>query len=479
MLISAVELAGLQLPKLPNSRQGIEYHAKKNNWPFEEVVGQARGGKLKKYLVSALPSEIQAAIQEKQAATLLAKVPMLPAEVKKPLRQNKKMRQLGLIPCEEGLARLDDRQTETAHARCAIVAYVLPLHELAGMPIKKAVAFVVAEAAAGRLPEDVARLIPLANARNNGERGLSEPTLYRWVRAYRSAPDSMSRLLALAPVKTREKTPLLAIDWLPYFLMFYQRPNKPTMMAAAKKLAQWYLEQGKIEQMPSYDQIQTVMKRLPDHMKERGRRTGSAYKALLPYIDRDWTALKPNDVWVGDGHSFKAKIRHPMGYLFTPEVTMIVDGCSGAVVGWSVALSETAVTEPDIDSQAQAQRKAKKRLADSRLEGLTITATVQGHRTDDGTLWQPGQRINVLSEPDGIDAVYFLMARTFTGGRGQPTETVLTLKEDGAWVLDADPPKKSGKTKRPSESRKANGHAAAKPKKRRQAKQAGQELQVI
>ena len=68
--------------------------------------------------------------------------------------------------CEEGLARLDDRQTETAHARCAIVAHVLPLHELAGMPIKKAVAFVVAEAAAGRLPEDVARLIPLANARN-------------------------------------------------------------------------------------------------------------------------------------------------------------------------------------------------------------------------------------------------------------------------------------------------------------------------
>lgn len=87
MLISAVELAGLQLPKLPNSRQGIEYHAKKNNWPFEEVTGRARGGKLKKYLVSALPSEVQAAIREKQAATLLAKIPVLPAEVKKPLRQ--------------------------------------------------------------------------------------------------------------------------------------------------------------------------------------------------------------------------------------------------------------------------------------------------------------------------------------------------------------------------------------------------------
>lgn len=337
-------ILALELPNLTRRLPTLRKMAQELGWPYRKRQG--RGGGVE-YQVAGLPETIQTAVRERQAATLLAKVPVLPAEVKKPLRQNKKMRQLGLIPCEEGLARLDDRQTETAHARCAIVAHVLPLHELAGMPIKKAVAFVVAEAAAGRLPEDVARLIPLANARNNGERGLSEPTLYRWVRAYRAAPDSMSRLLALAPVKTREKTPLLAIDWLPYFLMFYQRPNKPTMMAAAKKLAQWYLEQGKVEQMPSYDQIQTVMKRLPDHMKERGRRTGSAYKALLPYIDRDWTALKPNDVWVGDGHSFKAKIRHPMGYLFTPEVTMIVDGCSGAVVGWSVALSETAVAVAD------------------------------------------------------------------------------------------------------------------------------------
>lgn len=132
------------------------------------------------------------------------------------------------------------------------------------------------------------------------------------------------------------------------------------------------------------------------------------------------------------------------------------------------------VTEPDVDNAAEAQRKAKKRLADSRLDGLTITATVQGHRTDDGLLWQPGQRVSVLSEPDGIDAVYFLMARSFTGGRGQPTETVLTLKEDGAWVLDADPPKKSGK----AASKKANGQSVEQPKKRRQSDQPKQQLKV-
>lgn len=362
--LNAAEIAALKVPGLPTAVKNIINIAKKDNWVSRKRKG--RGGGVE-YELSTLPIAVQTAYQEKQAATLLAKVPVV-AEAKKPVKTNKKMQQLGLIPREDGLMRLDDKQTETAHARCAIVAHVLPLYELAGMPIKKAVAFVAAEAAAGRLPDDIAKLIPIANARNNGDRSLSEPTLYRWVRAYRAAPDSMTRLVALAPVKTREKTPLLAIDWLPYFLAFYQQPNKPTMMAAAKKLGQWYLEQGKIEQMPSYDQIQTVMKRLPEHMKERGRRTGSAYKQLMPYIKRDWLALKPNDVWVGDGHSFKAKIKHPMGYSFVPEVTMIVDGCSGAVVGWSVALSETAVA-----------------VADALRHGMTHFPPPLGYYSDNGS----------------------------------------------------------------------------------------------
>lgn len=188
----------------------------------------------------------------------------------------------------------------------------------------------------------------------------------------------------------------------------------------------------------------------------------------------------------GDNNNIKSlEVERNMAARYS-EVTVLGQSHTGkhnikaTVKDESLKLSRPLiVTEPDVDSQAEAERKAKKRLADSRLEGLTMTATVQGHRTDDGTLWQPGQRINVLSEPDGIDAVYFLMARTFTGGRGQPTETVLILKEDGAWVLDADPPKKSGKTKRPSESRKANGQAPVKPKKRRQTKKPKQELQVI
>ncbi|MCQ9325768.1 phage baseplate assembly protein [Neisseria dentiae] len=232
-----------------------------------------------------------------------------------------------------------------------------------------------------------------------------------------------------------------------------------------------------------------------------------AWDALLEYADANglWPWLEPDGTLVVGGPDYTAEpvaelvlrsngqnnnikrleVSRDMAARYS-EVTVLAQSHSGKNNIKATAKDDSLklhrpliVTEPDIDSQAEAQRKAKKRLADSRLAGLTITATVQGHRTDNGTLWQPGQRINVLSEPDGIDAVYFLMARTFTGGRGQPTETVLTLKEDGAWVLDADPPKKSGKAKRPSENRKANGQATAKPKKRRQAKKPKQELQVI
>ena len=241
-----------------------------------------------------------------------------------------------------------------------------------------------------------------------------------------------------------------------------------------------------------------------------------AWDALLEYAEANglWPWLEPDGTLVVGGPDYTAapvaelvlrtngqnnnikrlEVNRDMAARYS-EVTVLAQSHSGKNNIKATAKDESVklhrpliVTEPDIDSQAQAQRKAKKRLADSRLEGLTITATVQGHRTDDGTLWQPGQRINVLSEPDGIDAVYFLMARTFTGGRGQPTETVLTLKEDGAWVLDADPPKKkqgAGKkdgrksAHRPSENRKANGQAPVKPKKRRQAKKPKQELQVI
>ncbi|BBF86271.1 prophage tail protein [Aquitalea magnusonii] len=100
------------------------------------------------------------------------------------------------------------------------------------------------------------------------------------------------------------------------------------------------------------------------------------------------------------------------------------------------------VVDHDAENTDTARARARKLLSDSRLKGFTLVAKVSGHRTSDGLLWQPGQRIHVVSEPHEIDAVFFLMARKFQGGRGIGRVTTLTLKEDGVWVLDAHPHKR-------------------------------------
>lgn len=102
----------------------------------------------------------------------------------------------------------------------------------------------------------------------------------------------------------------------------------------------------------------------------------------------------------------------------------------------------------EADSEAVCRSRGIKLISDSRLRGLTLQAEVTGHRIvapgqpTDSLLWKPGQRVRVISEPHKIDAIYFLMARRFTGGRNQSARSLLTLKEDKTWVLDAHPHKK-------------------------------------
>ena len=73
-LVSSAQLAEMALPILPKSKQGIEHVAKRDSWPFEYIKGRCRGGRLKKFVLSGLPEEIQTAIREQQAAQLLAQV---------------------------------------------------------------------------------------------------------------------------------------------------------------------------------------------------------------------------------------------------------------------------------------------------------------------------------------------------------------------------------------------------------------------
>jgi len=95
------------------------------------------------------------------------------------------------------------------------------------------------------------------------------------------------------------------------------------------------------------------------------------------------------------------------------------------------------VVVSDVDNLESLQKWAKKYIADSILEGFTLTIIVPDHKMQDGTLWQPGQRVHVICEEYDIYAIFFLMGRRFMLSRQGGTQTELRFKQDGIWTPDA------------------------------------------
>lgn len=115
------------------------------------------------------------------------------------------------------------------------------------------------------------------------------------------------------------------------------------------------------------------------------------------------------------------------------------------------ALARRGIFRPKViidnasETQDMATSRARKLLADSRLDGFEIRCVVEGHRARNGQVWTPGQRIVVRSEPHGLNATFFLMARTLRLSRSEGSITELRLREDKMWVLDARGKKKGNK----------------------------------
>lgn len=99
------------------------------------------------------------------------------------------------------------------------------------------------------------------------------------------------------------------------------------------------------------------------------------------------------------------------------------------------------VIDSSSESQDMATTRARKVLADSKLEGFEIRAVVKGYRAGNGRVWTPGQRIVVRSEPHELDGVFFLMSRTLRLTR-DTSITELRMREDKMWILDGNPVKK-------------------------------------
>ena len=338
--METIDTKGLMVV-LKVSQPAIHKRALKENWPYIEEVGKARGGRLKKYLIASLPAEIRAAIMKRQSDELAEKMPKMLPQV----RPGTAMSAQALA---EAAKLLNEKQRSVADARCAVVAAVLGIKYQYGCSAKAAVAQFLGLLAEGKLDAVTLGNLEKANDRSRSAK-VGERTLDGWISAYLKAENATERLVALAPKTTKAVKPIESYGWLPMFMQFHNIPSAPKLAHSYRRFVQWAeAENMPVNDVPNLSMVRRVWDKLPLIMQERGRKTGAAYKSLLPYVKRDWGALKPNDVWIGDGHSFKAKVAHPVhGRPFKPEVTVIIDGCTRFVVGFSVSLAESCVAVSD------------------------------------------------------------------------------------------------------------------------------------
>lgn len=307
---TAAELAELKLAGLPSSPQGVNAKAKRDEWPGRRRDGSAKAWE---YPLSALPSGARKAL----AARALTKA---------------KPQQLTLdLP---SAASLKTYQRGPMEARAALLAEIDRL-VLMGATVTAAIDSMVELADQGKLPPELQRLVPVANTRAGEGRTLSVRTLKRWRSDREKAGGDPA---GLAPAAKPESPIQL---WAPTLVRLFAKPTKPGI---AEVLDDWPAGDPK----PSYDQAKRFLRRLDAISRNMGRMGPRALKSMQAYVARDVSELWPGAVFIGDGHTYKQEVAHPIhGQPFRPEITAILDVYTRKWVGWSAALAENTWSVAD------------------------------------------------------------------------------------------------------------------------------------
>ncbi|HAE45820.1 MAG TPA: hypothetical protein DCK97_00210 [Tistrella mobilis] len=314
LLLSAREIADA----LGVHKRAVQLRADRGSWAHV-IEAHTNGRPIKLYDVTRLPAEVREELARHQLTTQ-------PENQAVEVRSEK----LPEVSAPAPAVAAADWQRRAADARAALLAEVDRLAEVHGSD--RAIRALVSAAADGSLSEQLARFVPLANARSaeGGGRTLSERTVKRW-RAAR-AREGWTGLLPLAPAARPEPA------WGSALLSIYRRPTNPPLTEALIELAR-RLPAG--VEPPTYAQARHYLDKLPPQVREAGRRGPNALLGLRGHKIRSSEGLMPMDVITADGHAFKSAVAHPQhGRPFRPEVVAVLDVATRMVVGWSVGLAE-------------------------------------------------------------------------------------------------------------------------------------------
>lgn len=341
------------------SKQAAQKRANKESWPFREQAHP--GGSKRLFPLASLPKAVREAVQNKRLAALhpgssspATTTGALPAteRLERPAGVFIRKRADGAVATRGQVRRAKPNGALTDKDRayqegCLILCRAIDTAMMLADCSEKHAIIELAERlidGSGR-PELVAaaHATYLKPRRVNGPLGGLPAQISRlqkmmaFYRAGLAEGDAARYLVAGRPEKTGQKH-----EDVVAFLRHYCKPSRPNVALAWKEAAPWYADQGL--HYPAVDTWRRIETSLPMTTKNHGRMTGAAFTALKPYIDRDVSMFKANDIWVGDGHTFKARVRHPLtGKPFRPEITMILDWVSRKIVGWSVDLAESTI----------------------------------------------------------------------------------------------------------------------------------------
>lgn len=345
------------------SKRTAERRAINEAWPFEEQAG--RGGKKRLYPLNSLPKAVREAListrihQVMVVTAVQVKAPCPAIKKSEVFRSDGAMVKRGLIRRVKTEASLNDLDRARRDAGLVLCQAIESAMALSSCSAKRAMTELAERVLSGiARPELIdAATVTYTKPRKTGQTPASLVSrLQKMYAAYvqgRSEGDIGRYLVPGTPEKIGHN-PI----HIHAFLIFYCRPTRPPVSEAWRAAQGWFATQSL--PCPAVDTFHRIEKSLPVTIKYRGRMTGSEWRGLKAYVARDVSMFHTNDIWVADGHSFKAKVQHPIhGQPFTPEITVVIDWVSRRIVGWSVDLAESTIAVSAALRHAEQQTRAR------------------------------------------------------------------------------------------------------------------------
>lgn len=332
--LTAREIAGL--PGFDMSERATLDKLKRLGVPHQARAGRGGG---REFDCSALPAETKQALLVAQVANA---APAVAGEAEAPTSFAPPAPKEPLLPALPDQGRRPPSQADksVADARAILVNQLLELATSVGTT--RASQLLALQLASGAASKELQAAARAANQRARNS-AVSDRTLFRWLSSYQ-----LQGWWGLLPAPS--DLPAAKVDedvaaTLGSYLSRDPQFRKLTVAAieVTKRLGRPYDDWRSL-----YDRARRALPKIDKTALIKARHSGAERAAKLPFKRRDTSVLKPLDVGVIDGHTFKAKVRHPdHGAPFAPEVTMHIDAATRKITGWSASLSENTIAVGD------------------------------------------------------------------------------------------------------------------------------------